>query len=87
MFVESVQGVFYNVQLVLDVFHHAIDTVGVFQDVHTLGVGVVPYCEWMPNGLGKLPADTAKSFISIGQVFCVHNLKKKREFSVSIITV
>lgn len=48
-----------------DVFHHAIDTAGVLQDVHTLGVGVVAYCEWTLNGFGKLPADTAKPLISI----------------------
>ncbi len=69
---EPVQRVLYYIQLMPDVFHHAIDAVGVFQDVHTLSVGVVVYCEWTQNGLGKLPADTAKSLISqSSSAFCI----------------
>lgn len=73
MFVESIQGIFYNVQLMPDVFHHAVDAAGVLQDIHTLGVGVVVDCEWTPNGLSKLPADTAKSFVLIAQFNLSHH--------------
>lgn len=61
VFVESVKSVLYNVQLMPDVLHHAVDAAGVLQDVHTLGVGVVAYCEWATDGLGKLPVQTAMS--------------------------
>lgn len=58
-FAESVQSVFDDVQLVPDVLHHAVDVVGVLQDVHALSVGVVAYREGTSKRLGKLPADTA----------------------------
>lgn len=59
---ELVQGVFYNAQLIPDSFQYAIDAFDVLQDVHTLCVGVVAYCEWTLDGLCKLPADKTKSF-------------------------
>lgn len=56
-----------------DVFHHAVDAVGVLQDIHTLGVGVVAYCEWTPNGLSKFPADTATFFLLVTQINVSHH--------------
>lgn len=50
-----------------DVFHHTVDAVGVLQDIHTLGVGVVVYCEWTPNTLGKLPVNTAHLYVTISK--------------------
>lgn len=85
VFIESVQGVFYNVQLMSDVLHHAFDAVGVLQDIHTLGVGVVAYCEWAANGLGKLSAHTATSFISTAKFNKLHycNIAATKPFNQS----
>lgn len=74
-FAESVQSVFDDVQLVPDVLHHAVDVVGVLQNVHALSVGVVAYREGTSKGLGKLPADTAHTLHP--QLKLSHRLRTK----------
>lgn len=75
-FAESVQSVFDDVQLVPDVLHHAVDVVGVLQNVHALSVGVVAYREGTSKGLGKLPADTAHT-LHPPQLQLSHRLRTK----------
>lgn len=69
--IESIQGIFHNVQLMTNVLHHAVDAAGVFKDVHTLVIGVVVDYEWTTDGLCKLPADTQCNHLSSLEI---HNI-------------
>lgn len=63
LLVEPTEGVTDDVELVPELLHHAVDAGSVFEDVHALGVRVVPYREGTLDGLGKLPVDCSHSKI------------------------
>lgn len=60
----SGQNIFYNAQVMLDVSQNAVDAFHVFQDVHTLCVGIIAHLKWTRNGLRKNPANS--TLVSVG---------------------
>lgn len=77
LLVEPTEGIADDVELVPELLHHAVDAGSVFQDVHALGVWVVPYREGTLDGLGKLPVHTANCGMSYASL--CSTLKKNRE--------
>lgn len=61
LLVQSTEGVTDDVQLMSQLLHHAVDAGSVFENVHALGVRVVPHREGTLDGLGKLPEMTSES--------------------------
>lgn len=60
----SGQSLFYNAQVMLDVSQNAVDAFHVFQDVHTLCVGIIAHLKRTRNGLRKIPANSTP--VSVG---------------------
>lgn len=58
------QSLFHNAQVMLDVSQNAVDAFHVFQDVHTLCVGIVAHLKRTRNGLRKIPANSTP--VSVG---------------------
>lgn len=61
LLVHPTESVTDDVQLVPQLLHHAVDAGSVFENVHALGVRVVPHREGTLDGLGKLPEITSES--------------------------
>lgn len=81
LLVEPTKGVADDVKLVPKLLHHAVDAGRVFQDVHALGVRVVPYREGTLDGLGKLPVDCShgtlwNAFTSLASLSFIWKIKR-----------
>lgn len=80
----SGESMLYDAQIMLDVSQNAGDAFQVFEDFHTLCVGIIMYLKWTANSLCKSPAKNA--FVSLmflfDQLFIIVWFCKKRSFHV-----
>lgn len=60
MFIESLERVSHDVQLMSELLDYVVNAGHVPQHTHALCVRVVAHSEWTPDGLRKFPMEERK---------------------------